>query len=83
MTSPEFPALTTATGVISATASDNVKGSFAVLWKPAVQYGYGQPMEIEITKVAGRGYVLTATAEFGFTIVNDDSYANVGKTVGL
>lgn len=83
MTSPEFPALTTAAGVISATASDNVKGSFAVLWKPAVQYGYGQPMEIEITKVAGRGYVLTATAEFGFTIVNDDQYANVGKTVGL
>lgn len=52
MTSPEFPALTTATGAISATASDNTKGSFAVLWKPAVQYGYGQPMEIEITKVA-------------------------------
>jgi hypothetical protein len=40
-------------------------------------------MEIEITKVAWRWYVLTATAEFGFTIVNDDQYANVGKTVGL
>ena len=83
MTMPDFPALTDANGKVSATSSDNIYGSFAVLWKPAVQYGYGQPMEIEITKVAGRGYILTATAEFGFTIVNNDSYANVGKTVGL
>ena len=83
MTMPDFPALTDTDGKVSGTASDNTKGSFAVIWKPAVQYGYGQPMEIEITKVAWRGYILTATAEFGFTIVNNDSYANVGKTVGL
>jgi len=79
----EFPALTDTTGKVSATSTDNTKGSFAVIWKPAVQYGYGMPMEIEITKVAGRWYVLTATAEFGFTIVNNDTNANVGKTVGL
>jgi hypothetical protein len=83
MTNPEFPTFTDADGKISTTAADNTKGSFAVIWKPAVQYGYGQPMEIEITKVAGRGYVLTATAEFGFTIVNNETNVNVGKTVGL
>lgn len=83
MTNPEFPTFTDADGKISTTAADNTKWSFAVIWKPAVQYGYGQPMEIEITKVAGRGYVLTATAEFGFTIVNNETNVNVGKTVGL
>jgi hypothetical protein len=42
----DFPALTDATGVVSTTASDNTKGSFACLYKPAVQYGWGQPVRL-------------------------------------
>lgn len=81
ITMRDYPSKTATSGKV--TGSSDATWSICLLWKPAVQYGYGQPLEIEITKVAGRGYVLTATAEFGFTIVNNDSNAGVGKTVAM
>jgi hypothetical protein len=35
-------------------AVGNDFGSFGLIYKPAVQYGYGQPLEIEVYKVPGK-----------------------------
>ena len=77
----DFPDLTADSGVVSETGGQNKKGSFAVIYKPAVQYGYGQPLEIDVFKVPGKGVALVATMEFGFAIA--DEVAGLGKTVGL
>lgn len=77
----DFPALTDTTGKVSTTLADNVKGSFACIYKPAVQYGFGQPLEIELSRVPWKGVRLTATMEFGFGIAN--SKAGLWKTVAL
>lgn len=61
--------LTKADGKLSATASNNVKGQLGLLWTPAVQYGFGQPLEIDVVKIPGKGIQIVATMEFGFTIV--------------
>lgn len=71
--------LAEADGKCSATASSNTLGSFAVLYKPAVQYGFGQPLEIETYKVPGKWVDLVATFEFWFAIAN--GVASLGKTV--
>lgn len=81
VTERDFPAKTDATGAVNTTAASNTTGSFAVVWKPAVQYWFGQPLEIDLFKVPGRWVRLVATMEFGFTIVN--GVAGLGKTVGL
>lgn len=60
--------LTEADGKVSVTAGNNVKGGIHLLYKPSVQYGYGQPLEIDIEKVPGKGVNIVATFEFGFSI---------------
>lgn len=77
----DYPAKTDATGVVSTTAGDNTKGSFAVIYKPAVQYGFGQPLEIDAFKCPGKWVTLVATMEFWFAIANE--VAGLGKTVWL
>ena len=62
--------LTEADGKVSATTANNTKGGLHLLWKPAIQFGFGQPLEIDVTKVPGKGVQLTATFEFGFAIAN-------------
>ena len=76
----DFPN-TEADGKVSATASNNTKGGFACVYKPAVQYGFGQPLEIDAYKVPGKGVDLVATFEFGFAIANN--VAGLGKTVAM
>lgn len=68
-------------GKVSTTTSNNTKGTIACIYKPAVQYGFGQPLEIEVEKVAGKGINLVATFEFGFAIA--DGKANLWRTVAL
>lgn len=66
--------LTAADGKIDTlTPSNNTKGGLMYLWKWAVQWGYGQPLEIEVEKVAGAGVQIVATYEVGFTIVNKNA----------
>jgi len=61
--------LTEADGKVSATAGNNTLGQLILIWKPSVQYGWGQPLEIDVVKVPGKGVQILATLEFGFTIV--------------
>lgn len=60
--------LTEADGKVSATPSNNTKGALGLLYKPAVQWGYGQPLEIDVEKVPGKGVNIVATFEWGFSI---------------
>lgn len=55
-------------GKVSSTASNNTLGQIVLFNKNAVQYGYGQPLEIEVERVPGKGINIVATFEFGFTI---------------
>lgn len=79
----DMPATSQADGKVGDGTSGhtNTVGQIALLWTPAVQYGFGQELEIEVTKVAGKGTVLTATFEFGFTIVDEE--VGQSKTVAL
>lgn len=63
----------------SKTAASNTLGSFWIIYKPAVQYGFGQPLEIDVFKVPGKWVDLVATFEFGFAIA--DNVAGLGHTV--
>lgn len=81
LVSKHFPALTNTSGLVDATSGNNTKGSFACVYKPAIQYGFGKPLQIEVGRVLGKGVKIVATFEFGFAIVNDK--AGLGKTVGL
>jgi len=65
--------LTEADGKVSKTAASNVKGQTLALYKPAVQFGFGQDFKLEVVRVAGYGYRLVATFDFGFTIMESDT----------
>jgi len=75
------PALTASNGKVSSTSGDNTLGSFGLIYKPAVQYGFGQELEIEPEKVPWQGINYIATAEMWSVVVYDKS--GLGKTVGL
>lgn len=62
--------LTEADGKKSATGSNNTKGQLGLLYKPAVQYGWGQDFEIDVVKIPGKGLAMIATMDFGFTIMD-------------
>lgn len=78
MTSRDHPSLATATGKVHNTTG-NTTGQVQLLWKPAVQYGFGQEMDFEVKPVAGKGIILVVTFEFGFSIVSGK--AGQDKTV--
>jgi len=62
--------LTEADGKASKTAANNVKGQLLLVDRPSVQYGWGQPSELDIVKIPGKGIQVIHTMEFAFTIVN-------------
>lgn len=79
---------TEADGKMSATPSNNTLGQFQLLKKSAVQYGYGSPFEVDVTKVPGRGAYVTISGEFGFGIAQSkaglaDSVVATGINVTL
>ena len=52
------------------TPANNTKGWFAYVVKSAVQWGYGQSIEIDSVKIPWKWVTIIATAEVWFTIVN-------------
>jgi len=77
----DFPALTNTSGLVDGTSANNTKGSFACIYKPAVQYGFGSPLKLYLKECPGKGYEIIATMDFGFAIINN--VAGTGLTVGL
>ena len=81
LVSKHFPALTNTSGLVDATTANNTKGSFACIYKPAIQYWFGKPLQIEVGRVLWKGIKIVATMEFWFAIVNSKAW--LWKTVGL
>ena len=77
----DWPALTNTSGLVDATSWNNTKGSFACIYKPAIQYWFGKPLQIEVGRVLGKGIKIVATFEFWFAIANSKAW--LWKTVGL
>ena len=77
----DMPSLTNTSWLVDTTAGNNTKGSFLCVYKPAVQYWFGKPLQIEVGRVLGKWVKIVATMEFGFAIVN--SKAGLGKTVWM
>lgn len=65
--------LTEADGKVSTTPASNTVGQILCLYKPAVQYGFGQEFTLEVVRVAGYGYRLVATFDFAFKIVDSEA----------
>ena len=53
-----------------ATLANNVKGQTLLLYKPAVQYGFGQEMTFEVARVPGYGWRIICTFDFDFKLVD-------------
>lgn len=68
-----FPA-TESDGTVSSTAANNTKGWFIYLYKPAIQFWFGQDMEIEVWNIPGKGKSIIGTYEFWFAIVNKKAW---------
>lgn len=86
VTNRDNPSLALASGKVHNTTG-NTTGQIQLLWKPAVQYGFGQEMDFEIKKVAGKGIILVVTFEFGYAIVSgkagQDSTVATGRNITL
>mgnify|MGYP003292003403 CR=1 FL=1 len=79
---PESFQATTSDWTISATAANNTKGWFIYLYKPAVQFWFGQDMEIEVYNIPGKGKSIIWTYEFGFNIVNQKAWETDNRIYG-
>jgi HK97 family phage major capsid protein len=69
VTARDNPSLSASNGKVHDTTG-NIAGQIQLVWKPAVQYGFGQSMDFETRVVPGKGIILVTTFEFGFAIVN-------------
>ena len=78
-TARDNPSVALASGKVSATPASNTTGQMHLVYTPSIQYGFGQEMDFEVTKVAGKGLVLTTTFEFGFGVATEK--AGQGKTI--
>ena len=76
----DFPALSLATWKVHETTGNDF-GSIALIYKPAIQYGFGKTPEYASYRIVGKGTVLVAAMEFGFGIANES--AGLDKTVSL
>ncbi len=61
---------TEADGKVSNTGGNNTLGQILCVYKPAIQFGFGQEFKIESVRVAGYGWRLVATFAFAFVIVD-------------
>ena len=69
-----------ATGLVH-TSTGNSYSSFGLIYKPAIQYGFGQALEIDVVKVPGKGVQLVATFEFGQALAYDK--VGLGKNMAM
>jgi len=64
-----------------ATPSNNVKGQFITFYMPAVVHGFGKGFMLEVERVQGYGFEITATMKWGFDIVDAANTVAIGRDV--
>lgn len=79
---------TEADGKVSTTAGNNTLGQFMIFWKPAVQYGFGQELQLQLFNMGKDGWQLQGWFNVAVTIVQKkagqgDSSVGVGYNVTL
>ena len=79
---------TEADGKMSVTAASNTLGQFILLWKPAVQYGFGQELQLQLFNMGKDGFQLQGWFNVAITIIQKtggvgDSSVGVGYNVTL
>lgn len=79
---------TEADGKVSTTASNNTLGQFILFWKPAVQYGFGQELQLELFNLGKDGYQLQGWFNVGIALVQKaagvaDSSVGIGYNVTI
>lgn len=75
---------TEADGKVSTTAANNTLGQIVCVYKPAVQFGFGQDFKLEVVRVAGYGFRLVATFDFAFKIIDsENSLTDVTVAAGI
>lgn len=67
---PKRLGLAQATGKVHY-STGNTKGQIVYFWKPAVQYGFGKRLEIGVTRVVGKGILITAAFDMALSIVSE------------
>jgi len=72
-----------ADGKVSKTPGNNTLGQFAVVYKPAVRWGFGKDIQVEVVRVAGYGFHMIVTAEAGFTILDLTNTCALGMNVTI
>lgn len=78
--------LTESDGKMSATPASNTKGQILLLYRPAVQYGWGKAFNLEAADVIGKGLLLAGTMNFGFKVIQTkagmtDSSIAMGRNI--
>lgn len=82
--SSAYMRLTEADGKESgATPANNTKGQFLVFVPKAVRHGFGQDAKLEVERVAGYGYQITVSAQWGFTILDSANTVAAGINVAV
>lgn len=81
VTNRDNPSLSASNGKVHDTTG-NIAGQIQCIWKPAIQYGFGQTMDFETRTVAGKGIILVTTFEFGFSIVSGKAGQDATVTTG-
>jgi len=76
----DFPALSLATGKVHE-STGNDYGSLALIYKPAIQYGFGKTPEYGVQRIVGKWTVIICAMEFGFGIANESAWLD--KTIAL
>lgn len=76
------------TGKVSSNPANNTLGQLLLVWKPAVQYGFGSEINMMIMNWGKDGYQLQCWFFFGFTIVSakagvTDASVAMGRNVTL
>lgn len=79
---------TEADGKVSTTGSNNTLGQILCVYKPAIQYGFGQDFKLETVRNPGYGWRLVATFNFAFKIIDSaasltDPSVAVGRNVTI
>lgn len=64
---------TEADGKVSATGGNNTKGQFGLVDRYAIQWGYGQPLEVMMYNFGAQGYQLEAWFDMGFAVYNTEA----------
>lgn len=79
---------TEADGKVSTTASNNTLGQFIAFWKPAIQFGFGQELQLWLAFMGKDGWQLQGWFNYAQAIVQNmagvtDSSVGVGYNVTL